>query len=192
MANPVNVKIGYFTKHKPAPPTVPNPYDLLDLTVNGKAMQGRPTAWSSEIVDHYSLLGADGLPVVATRVITLCPDCSQGFEADVDREAQRPIALDCPACRPTVAAQAAAPEAPAPHELAPSDEGVVVVPPTATVPVLPVAAPEPEVDPAAALVAIADPFINPFAAGVINFDEMNLDLISALGDLPDSTVSERE
>jgi len=36
-----------------------------------------------------------------------------------------------------------------------------------------------------------DPFINPFESGIINFDEMNLDLISMLGDIPTDTVADR-
>lgn len=36
-----------------------------------------------------------------------------------------------------------------------------------------------------------DPFCNPFTAGLINFEEVNLDLIATLSELPDDTVADR-
>lgn len=69
------------------------PYDLVALTINGKEAQGRPTAWDGEIVDFTYLLTADGQPVQPIRVVTMCPDCTAGYELEIP-----PLAHKCPQC----------------------------------------------------------------------------------------------
>jgi hypothetical protein len=53
-----------------------NPYDLLQLAINGNPIDGRPT-------DFDGTLGENDL-VKPTKVSTVCPDCGQGLEFDLD------------------------------------------------------------------------------------------------------------
>ncbi len=63
--------------------TTYNPYDLLQLLINGKPITGRPFAFDSEVVNQKTMTNAFKALVKPTKVITICPDCGQGMELDV-------------------------------------------------------------------------------------------------------------
>jgi len=137
-------KIVYLEKSRSKQTTVSSPYALIHLVVNGKPIHGRPIAWDSVITDHHNLLNEHGGPIVPTRVITLCPECTKTIEWEVTTGI---LEFDCPHCRPPL-------------------------PPPVIIP-------------------LEDPFRNPFESGLIDFETVNLDLISMLSEIPNDTVANR-
>lgn len=79
-----------------------NPFDLVPLTINGKPITGRPFQFDSDVVNQKTMTNAFGALVKPSKVMTMCPDCGQGFELDVklgDPPFQ-PYAVACPICKP--------------------------------------------------------------------------------------------
>lgn len=60
-----------------------NPYDLVDMRINGKDTHGRPIAFDSDVVDNNMMTNAFGNPVKPEKLSTSCPDCGQGLIYDV-------------------------------------------------------------------------------------------------------------
>lgn len=81
-----------------------NPYDLVQMKINGNFIYGRPTAFDSEVVDHKNLKNAFGNYVKPIELSTTCPDCGQGFIVKVEfGDPPFSCNVDCPLCRPPVA-----------------------------------------------------------------------------------------
>lgn len=79
-----------------------NPYDLVPLLINGKAITGRPFEFDSEVVNQKKMTNAFGSFIKPTKVATVCPDCSQGLLLDV-RMGEPPFApfvTLCQYCHP--------------------------------------------------------------------------------------------
>ncbi len=79
-----------------------NPYDLVPLLINGKPMQGRPFEMDSDVVNQKKMTNGFGALVKPSKVMTMCPDCSQGLEVDV-RLGEPPfeaVVHTCPYCKP--------------------------------------------------------------------------------------------
>ncbi len=79
-----------------------NPYDLVPLTINGKSITGRPFQFDSDVVNQKTMTNAFGAVVKPSKVMTMCPDCAQGFELEVklDDPPFQPYAVSCPICKP--------------------------------------------------------------------------------------------
>ncbi len=78
-----------------------NPYALLEMTVNGTAIYGRPTEFDSEVANPITLLNGFGNIIKPVKVSTVCPDCGQGLLLAVelgDPPYQR-LDVDCPLCK---------------------------------------------------------------------------------------------
>jgi hypothetical protein len=60
-----------------------NPYDLIELSINGSQIYGRPIELDSDIVDQNTMRNAFGSIVKPSRISTVCPDCGQGLELSV-------------------------------------------------------------------------------------------------------------
>ena len=60
-----------------------NPYDLVNMRINGKDTNGRPIAFDSDVVDNNMMTNAFGNPVKPEKLSTSCPDCGQGLVYDV-------------------------------------------------------------------------------------------------------------
>ncbi len=80
-----------------------NPYDLVQLVINGKQLTGRPFEFDSEVVNQKTMTNAFGAVVKPSKVMTMCPDCGQGFELAVKLGDPPFVAveLSCPICKPT-------------------------------------------------------------------------------------------
>lgn len=79
-----------------------NPYDLLELLINGQPMYGRPIELDSEIVDQHTMRNAFGSLPKPSKVSTVCPDCGQGLVLSVNL-GEPPfdtIAISCEHCYP--------------------------------------------------------------------------------------------
>lgn len=63
-----------------AEPSMYNPYDLIELLVNGSHIHGRPIELDSDIVDQRTMRNAFGSIVKPSKVSTVCPDCGQGLQ----------------------------------------------------------------------------------------------------------------
>lgn len=79
-----------------------NPYDLVNLIINDQPFNGRPIAFDSEVTNQKTMTNAFGKVVKPTVVMTMCPDCGQGFQLEI----QLPdppfpaVVCNCPTCRP--------------------------------------------------------------------------------------------
>jgi hypothetical protein len=60
-----------------------NPYDLVDLIINGHQSYGRPIVFDSEVSDSDTMLNAFGEIVRPVKIASTCPDCGQGLELDI-------------------------------------------------------------------------------------------------------------
>ena len=76
-----------------------NPYDLVQLKINGHELYGRPVEFDSEPVDTHTMLNKDGNILRPTKITSTCPDCGQGLLFDV-KVGDPPyyIELDCYLC----------------------------------------------------------------------------------------------
>jgi hypothetical protein len=79
-----------------------NPYDLINLVVNGKPMHGRVVALDSDIVNQKTMTNAFGVVVKPSRLSTMCPDCAQGFDFEYafGDPPFPPVTYNCPYCKP--------------------------------------------------------------------------------------------
>jgi len=78
-----------------------NPFDLVQMKINGHSIYGRPTSFDSEVVDHKNLKNAFGNYVKPIELSTTCPDCGQGFLVKVEfGDPPFLCNVDCPLCRP--------------------------------------------------------------------------------------------
>jgi len=79
-----------------------NPYDLVEMRINGTMIHGRPIEFDAEIVDFNKLLDAFGNPVRPKVLSTTCPSCGQGLIIEVClQDPPFPvIERSCPICRP--------------------------------------------------------------------------------------------
>lgn len=60
-----------------------NPYELLNINVNGKKAYGRPVEYDSNTTGPNSVKNTFGYYVKPIRLVTTCPDCGQGLELNV-------------------------------------------------------------------------------------------------------------
>jgi hypothetical protein len=83
-------------------PSVYNPYDLINLSINGKPMHGRVVALDSDVTNQKTMTNAFGALVKPLRLATMCPDCAQGFDFEF-AFADPPfptVVYNCPYCKP--------------------------------------------------------------------------------------------
>lgn len=83
-----------------------NPYDLLNIIIDGNQAYARPIAFDSDIVDHKNLKNAFGTYVKPNKIVTTCPKCGQGVQLDILLEEPPfpPYVCSCPNCYPKKAA----------------------------------------------------------------------------------------
>jgi len=60
-----------------------NPYELLNINVNGKKAYGRPVEYDSSTTGPNSVKNIFGYYVKPIKMVTTCPDCGQGLELNV-------------------------------------------------------------------------------------------------------------
>lgn len=79
-----------------------NPYDLVPLLINGKPMQGRPFEMDSDVVNQKKMTNGFGNLVKPSKVMTMCPDCSQGLQVELKlgEPPFEPVVYSCPYCKP--------------------------------------------------------------------------------------------
>jgi hypothetical protein len=79
-----------------------NPYGLVPLLINGKAIDGRPYEFDSDVVNQKTMKNAFGEFVKPSKVVSVCPDCSQGLQIDVQlgEPPFTPVHYTCRFCRP--------------------------------------------------------------------------------------------
>lgn len=79
-----------------------NPYNLIQLLINGKPIGGRPYEMDSDVVNQKTMENGFGNLVKPSKVITMCPDCSQGLQVDVKLGDPpfEPVVYTCPYCKP--------------------------------------------------------------------------------------------
>lgn len=79
-----------------------NPYDLVQLLINGKPITGRPYEFDSNVVNQKKMTNAFGTIVKPTKVATVCPDCAQGLLLDIKlgEPPFAPYSVSCQYCRP--------------------------------------------------------------------------------------------
>jgi hypothetical protein len=79
-----------------------NPYDPVEVIVNGQKMFARPIEFDSEIADPQTSNNAFGYPVKPTKLSATCPDCGSGLEIEVilDDPPFDTIVYNCHYCRP--------------------------------------------------------------------------------------------
>lgn len=80
-----------------------NPYDLVSMTINGKQMYGRPTAFDSDVSDTKNMTNSFGNLVKPIQLSTTCPDCGQGLLIDVSLgDPPYEFHTNCAICNPVV------------------------------------------------------------------------------------------
>lgn len=79
-----------------------NPYDLITLIINDMEIYGRPFEFDSEVVDQIEMTNSEGNLVKPTKLSTICPDCGQGLEIEVELNGPPFGAVEtiCPYCNP--------------------------------------------------------------------------------------------
>jgi hypothetical protein len=60
-----------------------NPYELLNINVNGQKAYGRPVEYDSSTTGPNSVKNNFGYYVKPIKMVTTCPDCGQGLELNV-------------------------------------------------------------------------------------------------------------
>jgi len=77
-----------------------NPYDLIELRINGHELYGRPVEFDTEPVDMHTMLNKAGDILRPTKITSTCPDCGQGLQYDI-KVGDPPylLELDCYLCR---------------------------------------------------------------------------------------------
>jgi len=79
-----------------------NPYDLLDVSINGQRTHARVLALDSDIVDQVKSTNQKGYYVVPKDIITMCPNCACPLQMTVDLP-QPPfpvVTFNCSNCHP--------------------------------------------------------------------------------------------
>lgn len=77
-----------------------NPYDLVKIKINGHDTYGRPVAFDSTPVDTHTLLNKEGLIISPVLLTSVCPDCGQGLEINVDRKLlSESVDIKCHLCQ---------------------------------------------------------------------------------------------
>lgn len=61
-----------------------NPYDILEVSINGNKIHARPFQFDSEPINLNTLENKDGRIIRPTKLVSICPDCGQGLEIDID------------------------------------------------------------------------------------------------------------
>ena len=80
-----------------------NPYDMLEIRLNGIEGYARPVEFDSDLVDHKTMKNAFGTIVKPTKAVTTCNKCGQGFTFNL-RLSDPPfgrIEVRCELCSPT-------------------------------------------------------------------------------------------
>jgi hypothetical protein len=60
-----------------------NPYDLVQVSINGELLYARPVEFSSDIVDNNKMTNAFGAIVKPVKIAVTCPKCGSGLIVDV-------------------------------------------------------------------------------------------------------------
>lgn len=60
-----------------------NPYDMLQVSINGTMFMARPITFDSEVHDHIKMTNVKGHIIKPNRIATTCPRCAGGIECDV-------------------------------------------------------------------------------------------------------------
>ena len=63
---------------------IQNPYNMIELSLDGNRILGRPFEFDSDIVNHKTMCNAFGNLVKPTKVSTVCPQCGQGLIIDLN------------------------------------------------------------------------------------------------------------
>ena len=61
-----------------------NPYDILEVTINGHQIHARPFEFDSEPTNLNTLENAQGRLIRPTKLNSVCPDCGQGLVLELD------------------------------------------------------------------------------------------------------------
>lgn len=61
-----------------------NPYDILEISINGNKIHARPFQFDSEPSNYHTLENKEGRIIRPTKLASICPDCGQGLEIDID------------------------------------------------------------------------------------------------------------
>jgi len=61
-----------------------NPYDILEISINGNKIHARPFQFDSEPSNYQTLENKEGRIIRPTKLASICPDCGQGLEIDID------------------------------------------------------------------------------------------------------------
>lgn len=79
-----------------------NPYDLVELVINGKPIVGRPIEFDSAVVNNNTMKNAFGTIVKPVKVSTVCPDCGHGMVVNVafGDPPFDPVPTHCERCQP--------------------------------------------------------------------------------------------
>lgn len=79
-----------------------NPYDLLQVRVDGESTYARVLELDSVITDHIKSKNANGLFAVPSLAITTCPKCSQPIQVNLSLpQPPFPVSdLSCAECNP--------------------------------------------------------------------------------------------
>ena len=78
-----------------------NPYDIVEIKINGHPMHGRPFEFDSDPVNSNTCENASGEVIKPTKLNSVCPDCGQGLELEVhpdDPIGIIPIDFNCYIC----------------------------------------------------------------------------------------------
>jgi hypothetical protein len=79
-----------------------NPYDLVEIILNGSIELARPIEWDTEIADELTNKNAFGNYVKPTKLSTTCPGCGQGltFTVHLSDPPFEPVQRKCSYCFP--------------------------------------------------------------------------------------------
>ena len=80
-----------------------NPYDLLNLSIDGVLTYGRPYQFDSEISDSKNSKNSKGNYVKPTKISTTCPKCGGFVDISIELIEDPPfkvIEVSCAACNP--------------------------------------------------------------------------------------------
>ena len=78
-----------------------NPYDLIEVKIKDHVLYGRPVEFDSEPIDLHNLTNKDGNIIKPIKLVTVCPDCGQGIEANIQvDEPPFKVEIMCQHCNP--------------------------------------------------------------------------------------------
>lgn len=60
-----------------------NPYDLVEINLNGMRTHARPYEFDSEVKNQHDMTNEHGKPVKPTKLSLACPQCGAGLNIDV-------------------------------------------------------------------------------------------------------------